>query len=184
MRRKLPVILIVLALMAVAAPLHAALAPDAKAPDFKAQALIGGTLFNFSLDEALKDGPVVLYFYPAAFTQGCTLEAHDFAAATDAFKALGAVVVGVSHDSVATLNKFSTSECRSKFAVVADTDGSIMKSYDAVMSTLLGVADRTSYVIAPDHTIIYSYSAMNPDQHVANTLNALKEWRAHHAKSP
>jgi peroxiredoxin len=184
MRYKLPVILIVLTLIAFASPLHAALDPGTKAPDFKAEALIGGALYNFSLDDALKDGPVVLYFYPAAFTPGCTLEAHDFAAATDAFKALGAVVVGVSHDSIETLTKFSTSECRSKFAVVADTDGSIMKAYDAVMSALLGVADRTSYVIAPDHTIIYSYSAMDPGQHVANTLTALKEWRAHNTRSP
>lgn len=156
---------------------HAALNTGDQAPDFSAQASLGGKEFTFSLNDALKKGPVVLYFYPAAFTSGCTIEAHNFAEATYDFKLQGATVIGVSHDPIATLNKFSVSECRSKFAVVADMDGNIMKAYDAVLAPVLDVADRTSYVITPDHKILYTYSALNPDQHVANTMHALQEWR-------
>src|SRR5260370_38608495 len=89
-----------------AAPAMAALAVGAAAPDFSAQASLGGKEFNFSLADALKKGPVVLYFYPAAFTKGCTIEAHGFAEATAQFAALGATVIGVSHDSIGALNKF------------------------------------------------------------------------------
>jgi peroxiredoxin len=153
------------------------------APDFTVQASLGGKPFTFVLADALKQGPVVLYFYPAAFTHGCTIEAHDFAEATYDFKLQGATVVGVSHDSIDTLNKFSVSECRSKFAVAADTDGSVMKAYDAVLSSTPELADRTSYVITPDHKIIYVYSAMDPDQHVANTLHAVQEWNDHNSQS-
>src|SRR5450830_1534960 len=127
---------------------------------------------------ALKKGPVVLYFYPAAFTTGCTIEAHLFAEAIDRYKALGATVIGVSNDKIETLNKFSVSECRSKFAVAADTDQKIMKSYDAVMNSKSDYASRTSYVIAPDKTIIYEFSSMSPDKHVENTLQALQQWAA------
>src|SRR5512134_1838303 len=95
----------------LAAPAYATLTVGAKAPDFKARASIGGKQFDFSLADALKKGPVVLYFYPAAFTPGCTLEAHQFADATDEFKSLGATVVGVSADKIETLHKFSTEEC-------------------------------------------------------------------------
>ncbi len=93
---------------------QAALAVGAPAPDFSTQASLGGKVSTFALHDALKHGPVVLYFYPAAFTEGCTIEAHEFAEATDRYKALGAQVIGVSHDDIATLNKFSVSECRSK----------------------------------------------------------------------
>src|SRR5271168_1642208 len=108
----------------MAAPLYAALQPGAQAPDFTTQATLAGKPFTFSLADALKKGPVVLYFYPAAFTSGCTVEAHDFADATDKFAALGATVIGVSHDNIATLDKFSVSDCRSKFPVAADPDES------------------------------------------------------------
>ncbi|MFL9924686.1 peroxiredoxin [Herbaspirillum lusitanum] len=160
--------------MLVIAPALAALKPGDKAPDFKAQASLGGQVSTFSLDAALKKGPVVLYFYPAAFTSGCTVEAHLFAEAIDRYKALGATVIGVSNDKIETLNKFSVSECRSKFAVAADTDQKIMKAYDAVL--MFSSASRTSYVIAPDHTIIYEYSDLSPDKHVENTLQALQQW--------
>jgi peroxiredoxin Q/BCP len=175
---------VLLAVMLIASPAEAALAHGDKAPDFTAEASLGGNVFTFVLADALKQGPVVLYFYPAAFTHGCTIEAHDFAEATYDFKLQGATVVGVSHDSIETLKKFSVSECRSKFAVAADPDGNIMKAYDAVMTSALGLADRTSYVITPDHTILYAYSALNPDQHVANTLHALQEWNAQNSQSP
>jgi len=123
---------------------------------------------------------VVLYFYPAAFTSGCTVEAHDFAEATPQFEALGATVIGVSHDDIDTLNKFSVSECRNKFAVAADPDRHIMKAYDAVLWLDPKMANRTSYVISPDGKVIYAYSALNPDQHVKNTLDAVTKWRTQH----
>lgn len=156
----------------------AALQPGANAPDFTTQASLAGKAFQFSLADALKKGPVVLYFYPAAFTPGCTVEAHNFAEATADFQALGATVIGVSYDNIETLNKFSVSECRNKFAVAADPDQHIMKAYDAVLKMKPTLADRTSYVISPEGKILYSYSALNPDQHVANTLAAVKKWAA------
>jgi peroxiredoxin len=158
----------------------AALQVGTPAPDFTTQASIGGTVFTYSLRDQLKKGPVVLYFYPAAFTKGCTIEAHDFADATDRYKELGATVVGVSHDTIDTLNKFSVSECRSRFPVAADADQTIMKSYDAVLAIKPQYANRTSYVIAPDGHIIYEYTALDPDKHVENTLAAVKKWRAEH----
>ena len=130
---------------------------------------------------ALKQGPVVLYFYPAAFTPGCTIEAHDFADAIDQYKALGATVIGVSHDPLDKLQKFSVSECRSKFAVAADTNQTVEKAYDAVLAQHPQYANRTSYVIAPDGTIIYAYTSLDPSLHVQNTLTALRTWKADHA---
>ncbi|HLW23007.1 MAG TPA: peroxiredoxin [Steroidobacteraceae bacterium] len=162
----------------VATPLYAALQPGAQAPDFNTEATLAGKPFKFSLADALKQGPVVLYFYPAAFTHGCTIEAHEFAEATDQFKALGATVIGVSHDPIDKLNKFSVSECRNKFAVASDADGHIMKAYDAVLKGFPQYADRTSYVIATNGKIVYSYTAMDPDGHVGNTMAAVKKLQA------
>ncbi len=159
---------------------YAALSVGAKAPDFAAQASMGGKEFTFSLADALKKGPVVLYFYPAAFTPGCTVEAHDFAEATDQFAALGATVIGVSHDNIATLDKFSVSECRSKFAVAADPEQKVIKAYDAVLQKKPEYADRTSYVISPDGTILMTYTNLDPTEHVARTMAAVKAWRDQH----
>ncbi len=171
----------VLIAAALSAPAAAALPTGAKAPEFKLQATLGGNVFTFNLFEALQKGPVVLYFYPAAFTTGCTIEAHEFADAIDQYKALGATVIGVSHDPLDKLQKFSTSECRSKFAVAADTDQTVMKAYDAVLPQHPQYANRTSYVIAPDGTIVYTYTSMDPALHVQNTLTALKAWKADHS---
>ncbi len=165
-----------------ALPVLAALPDGAKAPDFSTQASLAGKDFKFSLADALKKGPVVLYFYPAAFTPGCTVEAHQFAEATEQFHALGATVIGVSHDPIEKLNRFSVEHCRNKFAVASDADGSIMKSYDAVLKGHPEYADRTSYVIAPDGTILYSYTAMDPDKHVENTMAAVRKWQDAHPK--
>jgi peroxiredoxin len=110
-------------------PATAALKAGAKAPDFSAQATLGGKQFNFVLAEALKKGPVVLYFYPAAFTPGCTVEAHNFAEAVPEFQALGASVIGVSRDNIKILNKFSVEECRSAFPVAADETGKVADGY-------------------------------------------------------
>jgi peroxiredoxin Q/BCP len=145
---------------------------------------LGGKEFTFSLADALKSGPVVLYFYPAAFTPGCTIEAHEFAEATDRFRVLGATVIGVSHDTIETLNKFSVSECQSKFAVAADADMSITKSYHAALAPFVPYANRTSYVIEPGGAIIYAFTDMSPDDHVANTMNAVAKWRAEHGANP
>ena len=120
MRRVLLTVAVAAAL--VAAPAFAALPDGTKAPDFSTEASLAGKSFKFSLADALKKGPVVLYFYPAAFTPGCTAEAHEFAEATAKFKELGATVIGVSHDPIDKLNKFSVSECRNKFAVASDAD--------------------------------------------------------------
>jgi len=164
-------------------PVHAALPNGTQAPDINTQATLAGKEFKFSLADALKKGPVVLYFYPAAFTPGCTTEAHLFAEATPQFEALGATVIGVSHDPIEKLDKFSVSECRNKFAVASDGDGSIMKAYDSVLESHPEYANRTSYVIAPTGEIIYSYTAMNPDKHVDNTMAAVKKWQDGHKKS-
>jgi peroxiredoxin Q/BCP len=172
---------VVTALLAV--PAFAALPDGTKAPQFSTDASLAGKAFKFSLADALKKGPVVLYFYPAAFTKGCTVEAHEFAEATEKFNALGATVIGVSHDPIDTLNKFSVSECRNKFAVASDADGSVMKEYDAVLAAKPEYANRTSYVIAPTGTIIYSYTEMNPEKHVENTMAAVKKWQDDHKKS-
>jgi peroxiredoxin Q/BCP len=161
-------------------PAYAALNVGDRAPDFTTQASLGGKVFTYSLADALKKGPVVLYFYPAAFTKGCTIEAHDFAEAVDKYKALGATVIGVSHDDIEKLNRFSVSECRSKFPVASDADQRIMKSYDAILAQKPEYANRTSYVIAPNGEIIYTYTDLHPDKHVGNTLTALREWVTEH----
>ena len=172
-----------LATALVSVPVFAALPDGTKAPDFATDASLAGKTFHFSLAEALKKGPVVLYFYPAAFTPGCTVEAHEFAEATSKFQELGATVIGVSHDPIAKLNQFSVSECRNKFAVASDADGSVMKEYDAVLPQKPDYANRTSYVIAPTGQVIYSYTNLSPEDHVANTLAAVKKWQDGHKKS-
>ena len=160
------------------APASAALKVGATAPDFTAPATLGGKEFTFALADALKKGPVVLYFYPAAFTKGCTIEAHEFADAMPRFQELGVTVIGVSHDNIATLDKFSTTECRSKFPVAADADQRIMTSYDAVLSAHPEYANRTSYVIAPDGHILAEYTDLDPTRHVDNMMAAITTWKA------
>jgi peroxiredoxin len=168
------------AALIAAAPAHAALKEGALAPDFSAQASQAGKQFPFHLAEALKKGPVVLYFFPAAFTQGCTIEAHEFADASDEYRKLGATLIGVTAGNIDRLTEFSVSECRSKFAVAADPHAAIAKSYDSTLAIYPGYSDRTSYVIAPNDRVILAYSKMSPDEHVAKTLGAVKAWRATH----
>ena len=172
-----------LAVALTALPVYGALPDGAKAPDFSTVASMAGKEFKFSLASALRKGPVVLYFYPAAFTPGCNIEAHKFAEASDQFKALGATVVGVSHDPIAKLDEFSVQKCENKFPVASDADGGIMKAYDSVLPDHPEYANRTSYVIAPTGEIIYSYTAMKPDQHVENTMAAVKKWKEQHRKT-
>src|SRR5437667_10153012 len=172
-----------LALALTAPAADAALPNGSKAPDINTLASLAGKEFKFSLADALKTGPVVLYFYPAAFTPGCTVEAHQFAEATAKFKELGATVIGVSHDPIEKLSGFSVSECRNKFAVASDADGSVMKAYDAVLAAKPEYANRTSYVIAPTGEILYSYTDMQPDKHVENTMTVVKKWQQEHKKA-
>ena len=163
-----------------ASPALAALPVGATAPEFSTEATMAGAAYPYDLDKELKKGPVVLYFFPAAFTPGCTVEAHEFADATEQYKALGATVIGVTNGNVDRLKEFSVSECRSKFPVAADPDLKISKSYDATLAVRPGWSDRTSYVITPDHKVLVAYSALKPDAHVSTTMDALKAWRASH----
>lgn len=172
-------ILAVAAVLA-ATPAFAALKVGAAAPDFSAQASQAGKQFPFKLSDALKKGPVVLYFFPAAFTSGCTIEAHEFADASADYTKLGATLIGVTAGNINRLTEFSVSECRSKFAVAADPHAKIAKSYDSTIAIWPGHSDRTSYVIAPGGKVILSYSDLKPDEHVARTLAAVKAWRAAH----
>jgi peroxiredoxin len=160
-----------------ATPAAAELPVGAKAPMFATQAALGGKAFAFNLRRALAKGPVVLYFYPKAFTKGCTLEAHEFAEATDDFAALGATVIGVSNDDIATLKRFSTEECRNKFAVAAATPG-IVAAYKAglVMDGKdTGLTERTSYVIDQMGRIVFVHSDLDYKDHVRLALAAVKK---------
>ncbi|HWW63763.1 MAG TPA: peroxiredoxin [Sphingomonadaceae bacterium] len=168
------------ALLALPAVATAALPIGATAPDFTTQASLAGKPFSFSLKKALNKGPVVLYFFPAAFTPGCTIEAHDFAEASDAFRKAGATLIGMSADPIAKLNDFSVKECRNKFAVGSASPATIA-GYDVKLANT-ALANRTSYVIAPDGKVIYSYTAMNPAGHVNGTMAAVKQWEAAHKR--
>ncbi|MEY4708676.1 MAG: hypothetical protein RJB58_2399 [Pseudomonadota bacterium] len=167
--------LIACLLMAVATPAFAALKVGAPAPDFTIPASLGGKEFTFRMAEALKKGPVVVYFYPAAFTKGCSIEARDFAQAMPQYQAQGASVIGISSDNIATLNKFSVSECQGKFPVGADSDRKVMKSYDASLGFLTNMASRTSYVVSQDGRIAFVHSDMDPEGHVSKTLKAVSD---------
>jgi thioredoxin-dependent peroxiredoxin len=163
-------------LLSATTPTYAALDVGDAAPNFTAQAALGGKVFRFTLADSLAKGPVVLYFFPAAFSVGCSLEAHEFAEAIGKFEALGATVIGVSSDDIETLGKFSVQACQGKFPVASDNTQAIMKSYDAVMALRPDYANRISYVIAPTGKVLYNYQSLNPNRHVEKTLAALKEY--------
>jgi len=167
----------VLATAAYAVNAAAALPEGAKAPNFELQGGMAGKPMTFSLKKALKKGPVVLYFFPAAFTSGCTLEAHDFAEATDQFKQLGASVIGVTAGNADRVVEFSSVECRDKFPVAADPGAKIATRYDTTMGEGdKKISDRTSFVIAPNGKILLSYTDRNPDTHIQKTMDAVKAW--------
>jgi peroxiredoxin Q/BCP len=172
------VVALLLAQSLVATVAQAALKPGDKAPDFSTDAALGGKPFTFKLADALARGPVVLYFFPKAFTTGCTIEAHEFAEATARFNALGATVIGISNDDIETLKRFSVEACRNKFAVAADADSKVIRAYDAKIAFMPGMADRVSYVIDPSGKIAYAYDSMNPEGHVANTLKVVEQLHA------
>jgi len=175
--RKLPM-LAVLAL-ALPAPASAELPAGAKAPNFTARGAIGGKVFTVNLAQALKKGPVVLYFYPKAFTQGCTLEAHAFAEASADFHKSGATVIGMSNDDLPTLQRFSTEACRDKFAVASATP-EIVKAYDVDLvrdGKSTGYTKRTSYVIGRDGRVRFVHSDLDYKDHVRLTLEAVNKLR-------
>ncbi len=163
-------------LLAFASPARAALDIGEHAPDFTTRAALAGKVYEFSLAEALRKGPVVLYFFPAAYSEGCSVEAHHFAEAVPAFAALGASVVGVSGDDIDTLTKFSVQACQSRFPVASDETQAVMKSYDAVLQTRPEYANRVTYLIAPDGAVVYHYMSLNPTKHVEKTLDALRDF--------
>ncbi|MFH7041330.1 peroxiredoxin [Paucibacter sp. JuS9] len=167
-----------LSALMIAGLAQAALPVGAPAPDFTAEAALGGQPYKFSLAAALKKGPVVLYFYPKAFTSGCTFEAHLFAEASEKFEALGATVVGISNDSIDTLKKFSVEACRNKFAVAADAGAKVMRDYDAKLLKPIDMADRISYLISSDGRIAAVHAAMKPEGHIESMLKAAEQLKA------
>ena len=157
----------------VASPALAALKVGDKAPDFTTLGAVGGKEFKFHLANQLKKGPVVVYFFPKAFTSGCTAEAHAFSESIGDFKKEGAQVVGMSGDNLATLHDFSTKECRSAFPVATATP-EIQKEYDVAWAKYPGWTTRTSYVIDRSGKIVMVHDDLDFSQHVAKTLAAVK----------
>jgi thioredoxin-dependent peroxiredoxin len=173
-----------------ALPAFAALEQGAAAPDFKAQASLAGKEFAFSLKDALKKGPVVVYFYPSAYTGGCNVQAHTFAENYDKFAAAGASVIGVSLDKIDTLNQFSADPefCAGKLPVASDADGKIAKSYELkVMDARPGMkntkgqdidhgfAERTTFVVTPDGKVAATIGNMKPAENVLKALEAVQQ---------
>jgi peroxiredoxin Q/BCP len=182
------------AVAALALPVLAALKVGEKAPDFSARASLAGKEFDFSLAQALKKGPAVVYFYPSAYTKGCDLEAHTFAENKDKFDAAGATIIGVSGDSIERLDQFSADPdyCAGKFPVASDSDGKIAASYNLNMAAAKegakdvrgveighGFIERQTFVIGKDHKIIAAFSSkddnLQPDQHVTKSLEIVEQ---------
>jgi len=176
----------------LSAPAFAALQSGATAPEISAKGVTGGNEFNFKLSDALKKGPVVMYFFPAAFTAGCTIETQKFADKADEFKAAGATLVGLTAgaamadktmanaaDNLARLAEFSKEHCRDKFPMVA-INADTVKAYDVVLTGRPDWSNRTSFVIAPDGKVLLSHTDMAPDSHIEETLKAVKAWKTAH----
>ena len=166
-------LLLAFAAAALAVPAQAALPTGAKAPDFTTTGALDGKPFKLRLAEALKKGPVVLYFFPKAFTEGCTLEAHAFSEAMPEFKKARAQVIGLSADDLPTLQKFSVEACRSAFPV-ATASPEVIRAYDVALKQKPGLTDRTSYVIDRKGRIRFVHSDLNWSEHVQKTLEAVR----------
>jgi len=162
----------------IALPAMAALKLGARAPDFTLPGFKAGAPITYSLAEARKKGPVVVYFFPAAFTGGCDLEAHLFAEAADDFAAAGATIIGVTAGSIDKLQAFSADNerCSGKFPVAADQGAKVAKLWKSTLPT--GISNRTSYVISPSGEVLFVHSEMNPREHVTLTLAAVRKWKA------
>ncbi|HZX96358.1 MAG TPA: peroxiredoxin [Myxococcales bacterium] len=171
-------------------PALAALKEGDKAPEFKAPASLAGKEFKFALKDALKKGPVVVYFYPAAFTGGCNVQAHTFSENSDKFAAAGASIIGVSLDKIATLNQFSADPqyCAGKVPVASDADGKIAKSYDLQIRDEKpgakntrgdeighGFAERTTFIVTPNGKVAATIGNMAPADNVAKALETVQQ---------
>ncbi|MFM5922843.1 MAG: peroxiredoxin [Novosphingobium sp.] len=180
MKRQLLLALSTVAALGLTTAAPANLPQGARAPQIVTQGSLAGNTFTFNLEKALKKGPVVLYFYPKAFTQGCTLEAHAFAEASDDFKAAGATVIGMSADDLPSLQRFSREACRDKFAVAIASPKTIA-AYDVVLKkpdgSATGLTSRTSFVIGKDRRIKLVHSDMDYRDHVRLTLAAVQALR-------
>ena len=180
-RLGLPILSAAVLSLLAGAPAHAQLKVGDKAPGFTAEAALAGENVPFSLEAALKRGPVVLFFYPQSFTSVCTEEAHLFAEAMADFSKAGAQVIGVSSDKIDTQRKFSSMECRDKFPVAADPELKVIKAYGVgfgAMGAILPFADRVSFVIAPDGRILSRVKSSDAEPHVQKSLAAVQAWRA------
>lgn len=164
-------VLAALTLAGTSSPASAALAEGASAPYFTTTGALAGQTFAFDLRAQLREGPVVIYFFPRAFTQGCTLESNAFAEAMPDFRAAGAQVIGLSADDIPTLQRFSREECRDAFPV-GRANPQIIEQYDVAFGQ--GMTNRTSYVIAPDGRIVMVHSDLDWREHVARTLAAVR----------
>jgi peroxiredoxin len=175
------VLIATVAALSLAVPATAALNSGQRAPDFTAPGAMAGKPFTVNLKAALKKGPVVLYFFPAAFTSGCNAEAHAFAEALPDFQAAGATVIGMTAGNVEKLEAFSAEKCAGKFAVAAASP-EIIKGYDVQLTkpdgTVTKITSRTSYVIAPNGKVIFAHSDMNPADHIRLSLEAVRKYRA------
>jgi peroxiredoxin len=159
---------------------HAALKPGSKAPDFVTNGALAGKPFRLHLAEQLRKGPVVLYFYPKAFTKGCTLEAHAFSDAAADFRKAGATVIGMSADDLPTLQRFSTEACRNAFPVATATPP-IIKAYDVAMpivNNVTSMTNRTSYVISQNGRVTFVHSDLDWSEHVQKSLAAVRAMKA------
>jgi peroxiredoxin len=161
------------ALALAATPAAAALKQGSAAPQIATVGAVGGKPFKLDLKQQLKKGPVVLYFFPKAFTKGCTLEAHAFSEAAADFRKAGAQVIGMSADNLDTLKKFSTEECRDAFPVASATP-EIQKAYDVAWAEHPGLTTRTSYVIARNGKIAMVHDDLDWSKHVAMAMDAVK----------
>lgn len=159
--------------VAASTPAMAALPNGSKAPDFTTTGAIGGKAFKLHLADQLRKGPVVLYFFPKAFTKGCTLEAHAFSEASKEFRKAGARVIGMSADDLPTLKRFSVEACRNAFPVATATTET-QKAYDVAWAEHPGLTTRTSYVIDRRGRIVMVHDDLDWSQHVAKTLEAVK----------
>jgi peroxiredoxin len=158
--------------LTLAAPAFAALKVGDTAPSFSIPVATDGVVSTFSLKTALQNGPVVVYFYPKAFTGGCSLEAHQFSEAIPKFEAKHVTVIGVSTDEIGTLQKFSKEVCQGKFPVGADTKAVVTKAYDAQMGTM-NMSNRISYVVGTDGKIAFVHDSGDAATHVSTLLQAV-----------
>lgn len=170
--------LLICLLALVSTGARAELSAGSPAPAFSIPAALGGKDIVFSLAASLTKGPVVVYFYPKSFTSVCTEEARLFAEAMEEFEALSASVIGISTDTLETQREFSRLECRDKFPVGADPDGSVVRAYDAARGTASRImASRTSYVITPDRKIHAALTASDAESHIQFALKSIRAWK-------